>query len=124
MAAMMRKKLQNRYAEWMIDSNSQKGLVKFMNMAVDDHVAEQHASPESIHMTKPMLFVVIQLLDAIYEHSQAAPIKAAMACRYSHCCNSGKLCRMASRCTVRAAIHLSEALGGFFQCTGATCDRA
>jgi len=72
MASMMRNKLQNRFAERMIDSNSQKGLVDFMNMAIDDNVADQHTLPESVRMTKSMIFVVIQLLDAIYEHSQAA----------------------------------------------------
>lgn len=71
MAAMMRNKLQNRFTERMIDSNSQKGLVNFMNMAIDDHVAEQHASPESVRMAKSMIFVVIQLFDAIYHHSSS-----------------------------------------------------
>lgn len=71
MESKMRNKLQDRFTERMVDSNSQKGLVNFMNMSIDEYIAEQQASSESIRMTKTMIFVAVQLFEAIYEHSGA-----------------------------------------------------
>lgn len=71
MDSKMRNKLQDRFAERMIDSNSQKGLVNFMNLSVDEYLAEYRASPESVRMAKTMIFVAVQLFEAIYDQSGA-----------------------------------------------------
>lgn len=72
MASKMHEKLKGRFSDRMINNQTQKGLVNFMNMAIDEQVAEQSASPESVRMAKSMVFVVIQLFESIYDHSGAA----------------------------------------------------
>lgn len=65
-----RDKFQNRFAERMIDSNSQVGLVKFMDEAISEYVAESPADPEAVRTTRTMIFVVIQLFCAMYDQAE------------------------------------------------------
>lgn len=69
----IRHKLQDRFAERMIDSHIQKGLVDLMNRAIDEHAAEQRAPQDAVRMAKSMIFVVVRLFEALYQHSN--PLK-------------------------------------------------
>jgi len=66
MDSKIRHKLQDRFTERMIDSNSQTGLVNFMNLSIDEYVSEYRPSVESVRISKTMIFVVVQLFEAIY----------------------------------------------------------
>ncbi|QPK65346.1 hypothetical protein IVG45_10630 [Methylomonas sp. LL1] len=73
MDSKIRNQLQDRFAGRMIDSNAQTGLVNFMNLSIDQYVAEYRPSIEAVRISKTMIFVVIQLFEAIY--NQSGPIK-------------------------------------------------
>lgn len=69
MAQKIRDKLQNRFAERLIDSNSQTGLVNFMNMAIDDFAAENPARTKASRITQTLIFTVIQLFGLMYDQA-------------------------------------------------------
>ncbi len=71
MDTRIRDKLQVRFAERMIDSHTQRGLVELMSIAIDEHAIEQRAPQDSIRMAKSMIFVVIRLFEALYQHSHS-----------------------------------------------------
>ena len=70
MDAKIRDKLQNRFLERVIESNSQTGLVNFMNSWTDEFAAENPVRVKAIRVTQTMIFVVIQLFGNLYDHSQ------------------------------------------------------
>lgn len=65
----IRDKLQNRFLERVIESNSQTGLVNFMNDWIDEFASENPACVNAIRITKTMIFVVIQLFGNLYDHA-------------------------------------------------------
>ena len=67
-----RDKLQNRFKERMIDSQTQSGLIDFLNATIDQFVAEQQIPPSAVEMTKAMTFVVIQLFNSMYTQAKTA----------------------------------------------------
>lgn len=69
MDAKIRNKLQDRFSERVMQSNSQTGLVDFMNAAIDDYASENPARVNAIKNTQTMIFVVIQLLGNMYDHA-------------------------------------------------------
>lgn len=69
MEQKIRDKLQNRFAERLIDSNSQPGLVNFMNMAIDDFAAENPARVKASRITQTLIFTVIQLFGLMYDQA-------------------------------------------------------
>jgi hypothetical protein len=64
-----RDKLQHRYMERVINGNSQTGLIKFMNAAIDDFASENPVRVKAIRITQTMIFVVIQLFGNMYDHA-------------------------------------------------------
>lgn len=66
MDSKIRQKLQDRFTDRMIDSNSQRGLVNFMDLSIDEYVSEYRPPAESARISKTMIFVVVQLFEAIY----------------------------------------------------------
>ena len=68
MAPKLRQKLQARFSERMIDSDTQRGLVKFMNESITEFAAEQTLTGPALRTTQTMIFVVVQLLNSIYDH--------------------------------------------------------
>ena len=63
-------KLQDRFTDRLINSNSQTGLLNFLGESIDEYVLEYPVSPEAIRMTKTMLFVVVQLFGSLYDHAE------------------------------------------------------
>jgi len=63
-------KLQDRFTDRLINSNSQTGLVNFLGESIDEYVSEYPTSAEAIRMTKTMLFVVVQLFGSLYDHAE------------------------------------------------------
>lgn len=70
MDTKFRDKFQNRFTERLIDSNSQPGLVKFMDEAISEYVAESPADPEAVRTARTMVFAVIQLFGAMYDQAE------------------------------------------------------
>jgi hypothetical protein len=70
MEAKFRDKFQKRFAERLIDSNSQAGLVKFMDEAISEYVRDSPADPEAVRTTRTMTYVVIQLFCAMYDQAE------------------------------------------------------
>jgi hypothetical protein len=67
-----RDKLKNRFKERMIESQTQSGLVDFLNTTIDQFVIEQRITDSGVEMTKSMTFVVIQLFNSMYAHAKTA----------------------------------------------------
>lgn len=70
MDAQFKNKLQDRFTERLINSNSQSGLVNFLGESIDEYVLENPTSAEAIRMTNTMLFVVVQLFGSLYDHAE------------------------------------------------------
>lgn len=71
MDGKLRNKLQDRFVERMIDSNVQKGLVKFMEDSIDEDVKEHAVPVSAVKTAKTMIFVVVQLFCSLYDHAAA-----------------------------------------------------
>jgi hypothetical protein len=69
MDAKIRDKLQNRFLERVIESNSQAGLIKFMNDSIDEFASENPVRVKAIRITQTMIFVVIQLFSAMHDQA-------------------------------------------------------
>lgn len=63
-----RNKMQNRFIQREIKDNPQPGLVKFMNMAIDDFASESPNRVNATRVTQTMIYVVIRLLSNLYNH--------------------------------------------------------
>jgi hypothetical protein len=70
MDTKFRDKFQNRFADRLIESNSQTGLVKFMDESISEYVADSPADAEEVRTTRTMIYVVIQLFCAMYEQAE------------------------------------------------------
>jgi len=71
MAQKIRDKPQDRFTERLIDSNSQTGLVGFMNTAIDDFASENPVRVKATRITQTLIFTVIQLFGVIYDQATA-----------------------------------------------------
>jgi hypothetical protein len=70
MDVQFKNKLQDRFTDRLINSNSQTGLVNFLGESIDEYVVEYPTSAEAIRMTKTMIFVVVQLFGSLYDHAE------------------------------------------------------
>ncbi|MDD5494475.1 MAG: hypothetical protein PHG36_07395 [Dehalococcoidia bacterium] len=66
MDGKIRNKLQDRFLQRSIEDTPQMGLVRFMNVAVDDFASESPNRVTVTRTTQIMLFVVIRLLGNLY----------------------------------------------------------
>ncbi|TAN66418.1 MAG: hypothetical protein EPN17_13875 [Methylobacter sp.] len=62
----IRSKLQDQFVQRSLDETVQKGLVNFMNMAIDGFVSENPGSAPSSKITQTMIFIVIRLFGNLY----------------------------------------------------------
>jgi hypothetical protein len=67
-----RTKLQDRFTDRLINSNSQAGLVKFMDESISEFVSENTADAQAVRTTRTMIFVVIQLFCILYDQTTMA----------------------------------------------------
>jgi hypothetical protein len=65
----IREKLQDRLRQRSLDETGQKGLVNFMNAAIDDFASENPVRVPLIKTTQTMIFVVIRLFNNLYSHA-------------------------------------------------------
>jgi hypothetical protein len=68
----VRSKLQDRFAERSIEETGQRGLVNFMNAAIDEFASENASRAPSIKITQTMIFIVIRLFSNLYNHASKA----------------------------------------------------
>jgi hypothetical protein len=64
----IREKLQDRLRQRSLDETEQRGLVNFMNAAIDDFASENPSRVPAIKITQAMIFVVIKLFNNLYSH--------------------------------------------------------
>jgi hypothetical protein len=65
----IREKLQDRLRQRPLDETGQKGLVNFMNAAIDEFASEGPSRVPAIKTTQTMIFVVIRLFNELYSHT-------------------------------------------------------
>jgi len=65
----IREKQQDRLRQRSLDETGQKGLVDFMNAAIDDFASENPVLVPAIKTTQTMIFVVIRLFNNVYSHT-------------------------------------------------------
>ncbi|MGJ0484393.1 MAG: hypothetical protein ACR65R_07650 [Methylomicrobium sp.] len=65
----IREKLQDRLRQRSLDETGQKGLVNFMNAAIDDFASENPVRVPAIKATQTMILVVIRLFNNLYSHA-------------------------------------------------------
>jgi hypothetical protein len=65
----IREKLQDRLKQRSLDETGQRGLVHFMNEAVDDFASESPSRVPAITPTQTLMSVVIKLLNQFYSHA-------------------------------------------------------
>jgi hypothetical protein len=65
-----REKLQDRLRQRSLDETGQRGLVDFMNAAIDDFASENPVRVPAIKTTQTMIFVVIRLFNNLYSHAK------------------------------------------------------
>ncbi len=65
----IREKLQGRLRQRSLDETEQRGLVNFMNAAIDDFSSESPSRVPAIKATQTMIFVVIKLFNNLYSHA-------------------------------------------------------
>ncbi|MGR9045688.1 MAG: hypothetical protein ACU83N_10350 [Gammaproteobacteria bacterium] len=61
--------LKNRSAERNTEHASQRGLMKFMNEAIDDYASQCPSRVSATKLTQAMIFVVIRLFNNLYSHT-------------------------------------------------------
>jgi len=66
----IRARLQDRLQQRSIDETAQKGLVSFMNAAIDDYAAENSAVVPAIKTAQIMVFSVIRLFCNLYNQTE------------------------------------------------------
>lgn len=66
----IREKLQDRLRQRSLDETEQRGLVNFMNAAIDDFASENPIRVPAIKITQAMIFVVIKLFNNLYSHAR------------------------------------------------------
>lgn len=71
MEPKIRDKLQDRFLERIMDSNTQTGLVNFMNAAIDEYASENPVRVKASRITQTLIFTVIQLFGVMYDHATA-----------------------------------------------------
>ena len=62
----LKSKLQDRFEERSLEETGQRGLVKFMNAAIDDFASENVSRVPAIKITQTMIFIVIRLFSNLY----------------------------------------------------------
>ncbi|MGJ0484300.1 MAG: hypothetical protein ACR65R_07175 [Methylomicrobium sp.] len=67
----IREKLQDRLRQRSLDETGQRGLVNFMNAAIDDFASENSSRVPAIKTTQTMIFVVVRLFNEFYSHAAA-----------------------------------------------------
>lgn len=72
MEPKLRSALQQRFNERMIESDVQRGLVNFMHESINEFVADHALTGPAIRTTQTMIFVVIQLLNGLYDQVEQA----------------------------------------------------
>jgi hypothetical protein len=71
MDKQIREKLQDRLRQRSLDETGQKGLVNFINAAIDEFASEGPNRVPAIKTTQTMIFVVIRLFNDLYSHAAA-----------------------------------------------------
>ena len=71
----IRSKLQERFLNRVSKDNPQRGLVNFMNTAIDAFASENPIRVSAIKTTQTMLFIVIQLFSNLYSHANQSKMK-------------------------------------------------
>jgi hypothetical protein len=66
MGDKIRSKLQDRYARRSQEETAQKGLVNFMNAAIDDFASESPSRVPATQVTQTMIAIVIRLFCNVY----------------------------------------------------------
>lgn len=69
MDTKIRDKLQNRFLDRVINSNSQTGLVNFMNASIDEFAAENSQRVKATRISQTLIFVTIQMFESMYAHA-------------------------------------------------------
>ncbi len=64
----LRSKLQDRLLQRAFKDTVQRGLVNFMNAAIDDYASENASRVPSIKTTQTLTFIVIRLFNTLYGH--------------------------------------------------------
>jgi hypothetical protein len=65
----IKEKLQDRLRQRSLDETGQKGLVNFMNAAIDEFASENPVRVPAIKTTQTMIFVVIRLFNNLYSRT-------------------------------------------------------
>lgn len=69
MDEQIRSKLQDRFVQRSLDETVQRGLVNFMNTAIDDFASEDASRAPAIKITQTMISIVIRLFSNLYSHA-------------------------------------------------------
>jgi len=69
MDAKVRNKLQARFLQRTYEDSPQRGLVDFMNAAIDEFASEIHPPIEAIQTTKTLISVIIRLFGNLYNQT-------------------------------------------------------
>lgn len=69
MDEQIRSKLQDRFVQRSLDETVQRGLVNFMNTAIDDFASEDASRAPAIKITQTMISIVIRLFSNLYNHA-------------------------------------------------------
>ena len=65
----IRKKLQGRLVNRIIEDTPQIGLTNFLNEAIDDFASEGPSRVPAIQVTQTMILVVVRLFSNLYSHA-------------------------------------------------------
>jgi hypothetical protein len=68
----IRSKLQDRFERRSQEETVQRGLVNFMNAAIDDFASEDIIRVPAIKITQTMILIVIRLFSTLYSHANRA----------------------------------------------------
>jgi hypothetical protein len=72
MAEKIRSKLQDRFERRSQEETAQRGLVNFMNAAIEDFASGDTSRAPAIKITQTMLLIVIRLFANLYSHAKKA----------------------------------------------------
>jgi hypothetical protein len=72
MAEKIRSKLQDRFERRSQEETAQRGLVNFMNAAIEDFASENTSRAPAIKITQTMILIVIRLFANLYRHAKKA----------------------------------------------------
>lgn len=68
----IRSKLQDRFVERSLEETAQRGLVRFMNAAIDELASENPSTALAARITQTMIFIVIRLFSNLYSYANKA----------------------------------------------------